>query len=1420
MAANEVNGSCKTSGLPDHVADTKQTETSEPAAKAPSVDRRPPHPMKTAGLFSKLFFIWMFDFFRRGYKRPLVETDLYDVLPDDSADVVVGKLEREWNKEIDKSKVTGRPPSLRWALVRAFGWYYMKQGFPAFIEEVILKMAQPVMLTRLVLYFSTDTVSTTEAYLQAVGLSLTALFMLITHHACFFGFNITGMRLRTACSGLIFRKSLRLSNLALGETTIGQLVNILSNDVNRFDLAFQFLHYLWIAPFQLIAVIALAWREIGVSCLAGISVLIFTAPLQGYMGKLFSKLRAKTALLSDTRIRIMNEVISGIRVIKIYAWEHSFGNLVAESRRKEARKILHSAYLRGLILALLFSGPLLTTFITFVVYASLGNPVTPSKVFPILALFYSARICLSVFFPYAVMNGSEGLVSIRRIQKFLLMEELQIHTKERDNNASGDVALEEPVILLDEIKADGIPQNDESNISEHPDRTRTKSTNCLIESAGNGELAGYEGPAGSKKEEEPNEPNLDLKEPDTEEEDGAKIVVENMYGSWNKDVNNTVLQDVSFRVEPGELLAVIGPVGCGKSSLLMALLGELPTVSGVNILSGQVGYTAQQPWILSGSLRDNILFGSEYEPAKYQRIIKQCALTRDIELLPDGDLTLVGERGVTLSGGQRARVSLARAMYSDADVYLLDDPLSAVDPAVGRHLFEKCILHQMKDKAVILVTHQLQFLDKADKILILKEGREAGYGTYQELQEHGVDFASLLKKKTKDGDYDGANEQDVNPETLDDKVSMSSDVSFYPDRDEVETPVDIVPEEMAVGIVEWTVYIRYFRAAAGVLFLIFWAIVVISAQALFSCTDVWLATWANEEEKDLVDRNITSQDYQDGTEYANRSYYIRIYAILLGATTAAMFLRAFLFFYMFVTASKALHNQMFGSIIRAPMQFFDTNPVGRILNRFAKDIGYMDEILPATFTDFLQISLITTAIVVLVSIFNPFCLTFILPIVIVFYFTRKYYLASSRDVKRLEGIARSPIFSHLSATLTGLSTVRAFKVQQRFTADFEGYLDGHTRAWFCFQATSRWFGVQMDFFSVLFIAGVSFACILAADLLDLNSGIVGLSLTYSMTLMGTFQWAVRQSAELENQMTSVERVCEYIDIKPEAPLETDHKPPPDWPQEGGITLQDASLRYSEDGPLVLQDISCAISPKEKVGIVGRTGAGKSSLMTVLMRLAEPTGTIMIDGINTALIGLHDLRKKVSFIPQDPVLFSGSLRKNLDPFSAHSDSDIWRAIEEVELKPAIEELPDKLEALLTEGGTNFSVGQRQLLCLARAILRKNKILIVDEATANVDIRTDRLIQATIRQRFKHCTVLTIAHRLNTIMDSDKVMVLDAGRLIEFDEPYVLLQKEDGIFSKMVQETGKAETAKLLQIADEKYHLTDGNEPEDIDKPVYL
>ncbi|XP_040924767.1 ATP-binding cassette sub-family C member 4-like isoform X13 [Betta splendens] len=488
---------------------------------------------------------------------------------------------------------------------------------------------------------------------------------------------------------------------------------------------------------------------------------------------------------------------------------------------------------------------------------------------------------------------------------------------------------------------------------------------------------------------------------------------------------------------------------------------------------------------------------------------------------------------------------------------------------------------------------------------------------------------------------------------------------------------------------------------------------------------------------------------------------------------------------------------MFNAVLRTPIRFFTINPIGRILNRFSKDIGYLDSLLPWTFVDFIQVFLQVVGVVAVAALVIPWILILLFPLLTVFLFLRRYFLQTSRDIKRLEATTRSPVFSHLSVSLQGLSTIRAFRVQQRFQHMFDEYQDRHSEAWFLFLTTSRWFAVRLDGICSVFITIAAFGCLYFRD--GLQPGAVGLTLSYAVTLTDMFQWGVRQSAEIENMMTSVERVVEYAELEKEAPLETDRQPPHDWPNTGSIIFDRVNFSYSAREPLVLKNLSVVITPGEKVGIVGRTGAGKSSLISALFRLAEPEGRIVIDGVLTSTIGLHTLRQKMSSIPQDPVLFTGTMRKNLDPFRQHTDEDLWNALQEVQMKAAVEELPNKLETVLTEAGSNLSMGQRQLVCLARAVLQKNRILIIDEATANVDPRTDSLIQQTIQDKFQECTVLTIAHRLNTIIDCDRILVLDAGSVQEYDEPYVLLQNRRGLFYQMVQQTGEAEAASLLRAA---------------------
>uniref|UniRef100_A0A672S3W1 Cystic fibrosis transmembrane conductance regulator n=1 Tax=Sinocyclocheilus grahami TaxID=75366 RepID=A0A672S3W1_SINGR len=1230
------------------------------------------NPSATANLFSQIFFCWLNPLFRIGSKRRLEEDDMYKVLPEDGSKRLGEELQSYWDQEVEKATKELRTPKLTKAIIRCYWRSYAVLGVFTLIEEAI-KVIQPVFLGKLIQYFERsepdNMAALYEAYGYAAGISLSALGLALLHHLYFYHVLRAGMKIRIAMCHMIYRKALCLSATAMGQTTTGQIVNLLSNDVNKFDEVTIFLHYLWVGPLQAAAVIGLLWQEIGASCLAGMAVLIFLMPLQTMFGKLFSKYRSKTAAFTDSRIRTMNEVVSGIRIIKMYAWEKPFAALVNDERRKEISKIMNSSYLRGLNMASFFTANKIILFVTFTVYVLVGNKISASRVFVVVSLYSAIRLTVTLFFPAAIEKVSESAISIRRIKKFLLLDEL---------------------------------------VKSHVPLTRE-----------------------DKKE--------------------ASVEIQDLICYWDKSIDAPTLQNVSFTVKPGQLLAVIGPVGAGKSSLLSTVLGELPAEKGVVKVKGELTYASQQPWVFPGTIQSNILFGKELQPQRYESVLRACALKR---LLPDGDLTVIGDRGANLSGGQKARVNLARAVYQDADIYLLDDPLSAVDAEVGKHLFEQCICGILKDKPRILVTHQLQYLKAANQILVLKEGHMVARGTYSELLRSGVDFTSLLKKDEEEEGEKGEAARSPRSRTLSQNSVRSHSSSVLSVKDESDQlpaePVHTVAEETRTeGTIGLHMYWKYFRAGANVLMLILLVLLNLAPPGFLS----WhLCRYAHD------------QNMLHVSPIGNGDLCILCSLGLTGVTVIFSFMRFLIMFNALVNSAETLHNRMFNSILRTPVHFFDINPIGRILNRFAKDIGYLDSLLPWTFVDFIQVFLQIIGVIAVASSVIPWILIPVIPLLIAFLFLRRYFLRTSRDVKRIESTTRSPVFSHLSSSLQGLWTIRAFKAEERFQQTFDAHQDLHSEAWFLFLTTSRWFAVRLDGMCSVFVTITAFGCLLLKD----N---VGLALSYAVTLMGMFQWGVRQSAEVENLMTSVERVVEYTELESEAPWETQKRPSPDWPNRGLITFDRVNFSYSSDGPVILKNISAMFRPREKVGIVGRTGAGKSSLISALFRLTEPEGKILVDGVLTSEIGLHDLRQKMSIIPQDPVLFTGTMRKNLDPFSQHSDHDLWNSLKEVQLKAAVEELPAKLETELAESGSNFSVGQRQLVCLARAILRKNRILIIDEATANVDPRTDELIQKTIRAKFKECTVLTIAHRLNTIIDSDRILV---SAEIDKKKHFVILQ----------------------------------------------
>ncbi|KAK3603103.1 hypothetical protein CHS0354_027887 [Potamilus streckersoni] len=858
------------------------------------------------------------------------------------------------------------------------------------------------------------------------------------------------------------------------------------------------------------------------------------------------------------------------------------------------------------------------------------------------------------------------------------------------------------------------------------------------------------------------------------------------------------LKNISLQVRKGELLAVIGPVGSGKSSFLMSLLGELPPLEGGVTLNGCLGYVSQQPWVFSGTLRENILFGSPYDKSKYDQIVQCCALIKDIEQLRYGDLTLVGERGLCLSGGQKARVTLAR-----------------------------CICDYLKEKTRILVTHQLQYLKKADRILILKEGVIGDIGTFDELSARGIEFHDLLE------DPDHKERDSHDSDVKEDLIESDGQIK-------AEESEQCVEEDQSEGRVGISIYRQYLASCSGYITVPAILLIGFTVHGAYIAADWCLARWAEFHElqtfSDLsslstssnrencstipgplntsslvslifpmtVMPNITMPNQNGSLHLSQESgslsdYYMTLYTVLSTSYLGLVFILTAIFYSFATLASKRLHDKMFWIVLGAKSRFFDSNPVGRILNRFSRDIGFIDEILPRIFFVVVELTIRLIGLILTTCIINPWLLIPVLIMTVFIVVLRYYAMHTLRETKRIEAIARSPMYSHVSDTLVGIHTIRALGKRDQFIHEFDTLQNTHTSAWFIFLSSYRWFSLRSLFAVYIYFNIVIHISIIVKHGFGLTSGLLGLSINYCLIIADPFEFLVRMTAELENAMTSVERVLSYTSLEQEAAKDSPHPPHADWPQSGEITLNNLSLSYTSDGAQVLKNISCSIKSKEKIGIVGRTGAGKSSLMVAILRMAEPSGDLIIDNINVLKIGLHELRKKISVIPQDPVLFSGTLRRNLDPFDEYTDDQLWKVLSQVQLSDKVSNSQGGLSMEVSEGGQNFSVGQRQLLCLARAMLRFNKILILDEATANVDHMTDELIQQTVRDHFRHCTVLTIAHRLRTVMDSDRLMVLEHGQLVEMDRPDVLLQNPEGYFYKLVQQTGNSEAHKLHALA---------------------
>ncbi|KAH1021181.1 hypothetical protein HUJ04_010728 [Dendroctonus ponderosae] len=850
----------------------------------------------------------------------------------------------------------------------------------------------------------------------------------------------------------------------------------------------------------------------------------------------------------------------------------------------------------------------------------------------------------------------------------------------------------------------------------------------------------------------------ELNENDNQDYDKPKVVLSGATVKLKKEV---ILRNVSLKLQPG-LTIVTGPLGCGKSSLLKLFLKDFPVHEGKVYTRGTFSYSSQDPWLFPSSIKQNITFGQPFDEDRYNEVVRVCALQYDFNMFEKGDETIVADRGINLSGGQQARINLARAVYKKSEIYLLDDPLHALDPNIQDYIFQNCIQKFLNGEFVVLVTHNLRHKNTADQLIVMKEGEIKYSGKPTEAR---VDLIKEIELEELNEEKKEVNENDT--ATEESKLLKPQ-----------ETPKKKVYSEVKkTGKVDWSVFRQYFAFGGG--FLVFSAIVVLFVGSEFSdsYSERLLTNWINIEQNATNTKAHATNDtmYAETIEKLTNkaNWTLRVYSAMIAASVVLDLIKQGLFINFARKASINLHNEMIEKLTTAVMSFYDNYFIGNILNRFSQDLTKIDEHLPHTINHFTRIVLSVGGVVGLVSSINW---RFLIPagvLVVLMIFLQRFYIPAARSLKRLESATRSPLIGHLNATMEGVTTIRAFKAQALLVEEFDRHQDLYTSAHYMTFCIQRAFAFFMEVVSSSFIA------VILAKILFFNSGEsggdVGLALTKASMLAGLVEWALMQLSDLENDMTSVERVLEY------SAVEQDHyegQKPVEWPSKGHVVYKAVSLVYKSEK--VLKDISFDIKPNQRIGIVGRTGAGKSSIISTLFRLYNFEGTISIDGVDTKTIALDYLRGKISIIPQDPLLFQGTIRQNIDPYNNYTDDEIWSTLEKVHMKDHIH----TLELAITDHGSNFSTGQRQLICLARAIIKKNKIVVLDEATANMDPDAEILAQQAIDAHFADCTMFIIAHRLQAVLQCDKIIVMDKGEIIEFENPMTLLENKNSHFSKML------------------------------------
>ncbi|XP_060078897.1 ATP-binding cassette sub-family C member 10-like [Ylistrum balloti] len=1273
-------------------------------------------------ILSRLTYNWVQPLLMKDSKTTSLSSEDMFKMPNS---LNVKKVQEEFSKKLKPGvnigmKTDKKNPTLLSALYKAYGLeYFLLCGLLELVAHLI-NFTGPISLGLLLSFFENGDEPSHTGYRYAFLLFLSSFGKALLDSKFHFTRMHVFFKVRISIMTAIYKKALRISTVSLSKFSTGEIVNFLGTDTDRMMGFCHCFHALWSLPFETIICMYILYQLVGIAMLGGLVVALILVPINKIISTKQIALGKVLMEQKDKRTKLMNEVLGGIKIIKLYTWEDHFQKMINELRDAELQIIKRRKVIGAITGYLWTLTPIFMTVLTFSSYSMMGNTLSASKMFASLALFLKLLGSLN-HLPWVFNGIMEAVISLGRIEKFVALEDIDL-----------DAYYE----------------------------TMKESRKCdSVISVNTGRFT-WEGEKVDNTDSNENEIKLKCESGETTSKSGTLC-----------------LRDITVDITQGQFIGVIGKVGSGKSSFLNAILAEMARKEGeisVSNLKNGFALADQEPWIQQASVRDNIIFGSPYNAGKYAEVVDAASLKKDIEMLPAGDKTEVGENGVTLSGGQKARLALARALYQDKDVYLLDDPLAAVDAHVAQQMYDKCIMGLLKHKTRILCTHHTQFLGEADLVIAMDDGIISKMGPPNEILPD-VKFAG---RKSSDEENEDVTDNDSN-----------------------EKDGKLGDETKETGEVKLGVYKAYLTALGKWLALAM-IMTVVCMQVSELMKDWWLTHWVSSSKLD--DTNTSDSGYlcfhdnmssprsfdqrfdsvpQETSRQSSLLYYMVVYACLSAVYALFSLAREILFAYSGMSVAKTIHSNLLNTILKAPMSFYDVTPVGRILNRFSSDMGTIDDSISHMVMVVLSQVFEVVGTIAMVCYGMPWFIVLLLPLGTIYYRLQERYRHTSREVRRISSLNRSPIFSHFSETVSGLVTIRAFRESERFTDQHINHIDNWLKTHYTAHNIGMWLWLRTQLVGIVMVTGIATMAVIQHNFYGIDPGVVGLAISYILSLSGLLNGMVNCVTETEKQMVSVERVYQYIEDTPSEKWDGT-QPSPSWPAAGVLSYSDVFMKYREGLPNVLKGLTFTTRHAEKIGIVGRTGSGKSSLFQTLFRTVEiNSGDITIDGVNIQQLELKDVRRHLAVIPQDPFLFSGTVRENLDPTSCYSDEELWGVLDRCHLRLPVDRLGG-LKGEVGEKGRHFSVGQKQLMCLARALLTKAKVLCIDEATASVDLETDKLIQETIRQEFVESTVLTIAHRINTIMDSDRVLVMDQGQVSELDSPENLLKNPQSEFYQLV------------------------------------